>query len=76
MTAYPGNHQTSVLFIFGNGGPDQDKVEEESVQYGDIIQVESLVDNYSNLSLKTAYTLKFFNDESKFKFAWGYNFCY
>ena len=60
------NTQTSVLFLLGRL-PDikhetEAKILEEKNQYGDIIEVNGLIENYNNLTFKSLYTLKFFLD--------------
>ena len=60
------NTQTSVLFLLGRL-PDinpetETQILEEKNQYGDIIEVNGLIENYNNLTFKSLYTLKFFLD--------------
>ena len=59
------NNVTSVVFLLGHGGSHQKEIDKESDEFQDIIQIDSFYENYHNLSLKTGYTLKFFNDDSK-----------
>ena len=59
------NNQTSVLFLFGNEARELSEeannlLIKEQETYGDIIQVKGFVEHYTNLTLKTLYTLKFF----------------
>ena len=59
------NNQTSVLFLFGNEARELSEeannlLIKEQETYGDIIQVNNFVEHYTNLTLKTLYTLKFF----------------
>ena len=62
------NNRTSVLFLLG-GFPDikheiETKILEEKNKYGDIIEVNGLIENYYNLTFKSLYTLKFFLDHA------------
>ena len=50
----------------GNGGSLQEKIAKESDDFQDVLQIEWLEEDYFNISLKTVYSLKFFNDRSKF----------
>lgn len=64
------NKRTSVLFLLGKS-LDHSKENElnilkEQKRYGDIIQVDGLIENYNNLTFKSLYTLKFFLDKGIF----------
>ena len=68
------NLQTSVLFILGKEWEDHDnainsteRVLEEQEKYGDIIQIEGLLEHYDNLTLKSLYAIKFFLEKTVFK---------
>ena len=68
------NLQTSVLFLLGKEWEDHDnainstdRVLEEQEKYGDIIQIEGLLEHYDNLTLKSLYAIKFFLEKSMFK---------
>ena len=58
------NSKTSVLFILGKfpeiSLKDRILLQEEHDSYKDIIQIDSLIDSYNNLTLKSLFTLKFF----------------
>ena len=58
------NDETSVLFLFGTEKSitteTKDKLLEEQKYHGDIIQVNSFVEHYNNLTLKTLYSIKYF----------------
>ena len=64
------NKETSVLFLIGkNTNASEaiaDKLLEEKRRYGDIIQVDGLIENYYNLTLKSLYALKFFTKKNIF----------
>ena len=64
------NNQTSVLFLFGNEARELSEeasnlLIKEQETHGDIIQVKGFVEHYTNLTLKTLYTLKFFLNKGK-----------
>ena len=68
------NLQTSVLFLLGKEWEDHDnainstdRVLEEQERYGDIIQIEGLLEHYDNLTLKSLYAIKFFLEKTVFK---------
>ena len=64
------NGQTSVLFILGAdskaNNETKQKLLDERNTYGDIIEVDGLIEHYNNLTLKTLYTLKFFLQQGSF----------
>jgi len=62
------NTRTSVLFLLGRVPNIKHEIEkkilEEKNRYGDIIEVNGLIENYHNLTFKSLYTLKFFLDHT------------
>ena len=58
------NIHTSVLFLLGNEvnlkSNIRERLSEEKLLHGDIIQVNGLVEHYNNLTLKSLYAIKFF----------------
>ena len=64
------NKRTSVLFLLGKSSDiskeKELKIIKEQKKYGDIIQVDGLIENYNNLTFKSLYTLKFFLDKEVF----------
>jgi len=54
-------HDVRVVFLVGElfNGTDEDKIVEESDQFGDILQ-EEFIDSYQNLTLKSLMLLKWF----------------
>ena len=66
------NKKTSVLFLLGKANDisnDTDStVLDEHKKYGDIVQIDGLIEHYNNLTFKSLYTLKFFLDTDIFTF--------
>ena len=58
------NLKTSVIFLVGSdstfSSEIKQKLRNESKKYSDLIMAGDLIEDYSNLTLKTIYTLKFF----------------
>ena len=58
------NSKTAVLFLLGTeknlNAKTSEKIMKEKDIYGDIIQVDNLIEHYDNLTLKTLYVMKFF----------------
>ena len=65
------NDKTSVLFLYGVnpeiGIHITKELNKEQDTFGDIIQVDGLVDTYNNLTLKALYTLRFFLKTGKYR---------
>ena len=61
---FTANRQTSVLFLVGSyssySPSIKHKLISESQSKSDLIMADELIEHYSNLTLKTIYTLKFF----------------
>ena len=62
---FAANSLTSVVFLMGHGESVQYDIDREVNTFGDVIQIKGFREDYHNLTLKTAYTIKFFNDKSK-----------
>ena len=60
------NSCTSIIFLIGNelDQSTKRKLSEESSKYDDIAQVNGFVEHYSNLTLKSIYSLKLFLNEA------------
>ena len=65
------NSKTAVLFLLGTQKNLNAKISEEIMKekdiYGDIIQVDNLIEHYDNLTLKTLYMIKFFLNTELFQ---------
>ena len=64
--ARKANEETSVLFLLGSEKTRKqpnytnENIHAENRSYGDIIQIDGLIEHYHNLTLKSLYALKFF----------------
>ena len=65
------NDNTAVLFLLGTQKNLKDeatgKIIKEKNIFGDMIQVDNLIEHYDNLTLKTLYAIKFFQETNFFQ---------
>ena len=72
---FTANRQTSVLFLVGSyssySPSIKHKLISESQSKSDLIMADELIEHYSNLTLKTIYTLKFFLEAGLYYELWN-----